>query len=383
LCITNRLDALAMAVFPRRMAGVAVGAAMKLLEEETTVIQPLLSDMSPCTVLVVDDDELVREELVALISEAGYDVRVAKSGAEALAVFDKEPCRIVLSDWEMPDMDGVALCRNIRTRRLSSYTYVLMLTVRRTKRDVVAGLTAGADDYVVKGAPPEELLARLAVGRRITGLEHSLRATSLENRRLAFTDSLTNAYNRRFLMKHLPREYERSRRHQHPLAVLVCDLDHFKLVNDGYGHAAGDAVLQEVTRRMTDTLRSSDWVVRAGGEEFVVVLPETDLDGAAVVSEKLRAEIAARPVTSGTLSVPITISVGYSAVATEEDLERYSFDELLRTADSRLYEAKLDGRNRCKGSDVMRSGSRPDSTTTKLRMQGAMSRAAKLPLLEP
>jgi two-component system cell cycle response regulator len=365
------------------MAGVAVGAAMKLLEEETTVIQPLLSDMSPCTVLVVDDDELVREELVALISEAGYDVRAAKSGAEALAVFDKEPCRIVLSDWEMPDMDGVALCRNIRTRRLSSYTYVLMLTVRRTKRDVVAGLTAGADDYVVKGAPPEELLARLAVGRRITGLEHSLRATSLENRRLAFTDSLTNAYNRRFLMKHLPREYERSRRHQHPLAVLVCDLDHFKLVNDGYGHAAGDAVLQEVTRRMTDTLRSSDWVVRAGGEEFVVVLPETDLDGAAVVSEKLRAEVAARPVTSGTLSVPITISVGYSAVATEEDLERYSFDELLRTADSRLYEAKLDGRNRCKGSDVTRSGSLPDSTTTKLRMQGAMGRAAKLTLLEP
>jgi diguanylate cyclase (GGDEF)-like protein len=365
------------------MPGVAVGAAMKLLEEETTVIQPLLSDMSPCTVLVVDDDELVRKELVALIGDAGYDVRVAKSGAEALAVFDKEPCRIVLSDWEMPDMDGVALCRNIRSRRLSSYTYVLMLTVRRTKRDVVAGLTAGADDYVVKGAPPEELLARLAVGRRITGLEHSLRASSLENRRLAFTDSLTNAYNRRFLMKHLPREYERSRRHQHPLAVLVCDLDHFKLVNDGYGHAAGDAVLQEVARRMTETLRSSDWVVRAGGEEFVLVLPETDLDGAAVVAEKLRDVVAAHPVTSGALSVPITITVGYSAVATDEELERHSFDELLRTADSRLYEAKLDGRNRCKGSGVISSGSRPDSTTTKFRMQGAMSRAAKLTLLEP
>ena len=356
---------------------------MKLLEEETTVIQPLLGDMTPCTVLVVDDDEVVREQLVALISEAGYDVRIAKSGAEALAVFDKEPCRIVLSDWEMPDMDGVALCRNIRSRRLPSYTYVLMLTVRRTKRDVVAGLTAGADDYVVKGAPPEELLARLAVGRRITGLEHSLRATNLENRRLAFTDSLTGAYNRRFLMKHLPREYERSRRHQHPLAVLVCDLDHFKLVNDGYGHAAGDLVLQEVTRRMTDALRSSDWVVRAGGEEFVVVLPETDLDGAAVVAEKLRTEVAHLPVSSGQLSVPITISVGYAAVATEEELERFSFDELLRTADSRLYEAKLDGRNRCKGSGVTRSGAPPEETAPNLRLQGAMSRAAKLSLLEP
>jgi len=343
----------------------------------------LLTDVQPCTVLVVDDDELAREKLVALISDAGYDVRVARTGAEALTVFDKEPCRIVLSDWEMPDMDGVALCRNIRGRRLPNYTFVLMHTVRHTKRDVVAGLTAGADDYVIKGAPPEELLARLAVGRRITGLEHSLRASSLENRRLAFTDPLTGAYNRRFLMKHLPREYERSRRHQHPLAVLVCDLDHFKLINDGYGHAAGDLVLQEITRRMTDTLRSSDWVVRAGGEEFVVVLPETDLDGASVVAEKLRSEVAAHPVTSGELSVPITISVGYSAVATDEELERFSFDELLRTADSRLYEAKLDGRNRCKGSGVTRSGALSEDTAPKLRLQGAMSRAAKLSLLEP
>ncbi len=356
---------------------------MKLLEEETTVIQPLLADVQPCTVLVVDDDELAREKLVALISDAGYDVRVAKSGAEALAVFDAEPCRIVLSDWEMPDMDGVALCRNIRSRQLPSYTFVLMHTVRHTKPDVVAGLTAGADDYVIKGAPPEELLARLAVGRRITGLEHSLRASSLENRRLAFTDPLTGAYNRRFLMKHLPREYERSRRHQHPLAVLVCDLDHFKLINDGYGHAAGDLVLQEVTRRLTDALRSSDWVVRAGGEEFVVVLPETDLDGAAVVAEKLRAEVAAQPVTSGELSVPVAISIGYSAVATDEELERFSFDELMRAADSRLHEAKMDGRNRCKGSGVTRSGARPEETASKLRLQGAVSRAAKLSLLEP
>ncbi|HTU66120.1 MAG TPA: diguanylate cyclase [Steroidobacteraceae bacterium] len=356
---------------------------MKLLEEETTTIQPLLTDFSACTVLVVDDDEIVREQLAALLGEAGFDVRVAKTGAEALAIFDQEPCRIVLSDWEMPDMDGVALCRNIRGRRLQSYTYVLMHTVRRTKRDVVAGLTAGADDYVVKGAPPEELLARLAVGRRITGLEHTLRATNLENRRLAFTDSLTGAYNRRFLMKHLPREYERSRRHQHPLAALVCDLDHFKLVNDGYGHAAGDAVLIEVTRRMTDALRSSDWVVRAGGEEFVVVLPETDLDGALVVAEKIRAEIAAHPVAAGTVSVPITMSVGYSAVLTEEELDRYSFDELLRTADARLYDAKLDGRNRVKGSAVTRNGEKPDAApTSKLKLQGAMSRAAKLQLLD-
>jgi diguanylate cyclase (GGDEF)-like protein len=134
---------------------------------------------------------------------------------------------------------------------------------------------------------------------------------------------------------------------------------------------------------MTDTLRSSDWVVRAGGEEFVVVLPETDLAGASIVADKLRAEIAAHPVTSGTLGVPITISVGYSAVATDEELERFSFDELLRTADLRLYEAKVEGRNRCKGSGVVRSGAQPEDTAPKLRLQGAMGRAAKLSLLEP
>jgi diguanylate cyclase (GGDEF)-like protein len=356
------------------MRGFAAGAAMKLLEEDTTVIQPLPADLSPCTVLVVDDDEVIREQLVALISDAGYDVRVAKSGAEALASFDTEPCRIVLCDWEMPDMDGVALCRNIRGRKLAQYTFVLMLSARRTKRDVVAGFTAGADDYLIKGAPPEELLARLAVGRRITGLEHALRATIHENRRLAFTHSLTGAYNRRFLMKHLPREYERSRRHQRSLGVLVCDLDHFKLVNDGYGHAVGDAVLLEVTRRMTAALRSSDWVVRAGGEEFVIVLPETDLEGTSVVAEKIRAEIAAHPVTSGKLSVSMTLSIGYSAVETEEELEHYGFDELLATADSRLYSAKLGGRNCCHGSVT---------TSPKLRLQGATSRAAKLSLLEP
>lgn len=215
---------------------------------------------------------------------------------------------------------------------------------------------------------------------------HAIETTRADNHRLealAQTDPLTQLVNRRALTITLVTEMERVRRYNAPLAMLLVDLDHFKLINDGYGHAAGDLVLQEITRRMTDTLRSSDWVVRAGGEEFVVVLPETDLDGASVVAEKLRSEVAAHPVTSGELSVPITISVGYSAVATDEELERFSFDELLRTADSRLYEAKLDGRNRCKGSGVTRSGALSEDTAPKLRLQGAMSRAAKLSLLEP
>lgn len=353
---------------------------MKLLDDSTTTIQPIPKGLDACSVLIVDDDELVREQLASLVSSAGYRVRTAASGEDALRAFDAEPARILLSDWEMPDMDGVALCRNIRARELTGYTFILLLTVRRSKRDVISGLAAGADDYVVKGAPPEELLARLNVGRRITGLEHSLRATSLENRRLAFTDGLTGAYNRRFLMKHLPREYERCRRYGHPLSLLACDLDRFKLINDGYGHETGDAVLQEFVRRAGEGLRGSDWIARMGGEEFVVVLPETDYAGAAIVAERIRASTAAKSLTVGGQTFLFTVSVGYSAAESDNELERFSFDDLLRTADAKLYEAKQGGRNKAVGGIVYRNGAKPE-VPFEQRFTQAMGRASKLTLV--
>src|SRR3569833_878133 len=151
-----------------------------------------------CSVFVVVVDELVREQLGALLTSAGYSVQLAASGEEALKSFDTEPCRIVISDWMMPDMDGVALCRNIRARQENDYVYMLMLTARHGKRNVVTGLVAGADDFFVKGASSEELLARLNVGRRITSLERSLRAANRENRIIAFTDSITKIGNKFF-----------------------------------------------------------------------------------------------------------------------------------------------------------------------------------------
>jgi two-component system cell cycle response regulator len=229
----------------------------------------LLSDPTRrCSVLLVDDDELVRAQFAALLQIAGYDVYTAASGDEALRVLDKTPCQIVLTDWQMPDMDGLALCRNIRLRGSTGYIYVLMLTIRSSRRDILAGLSAGADDYVVKGAATEEILARLQVGRRITHLEYSLRKSNLENRQMSVTDPLTGARNRRYLMKYLPREIERARRYTHPLTILSCDIDHFERINDGCGHDAGDEVLQAFVNRAGMGIRQSiDWIARAGGDE--------------------------------------------------------------------------------------------------------------------
>jgi diguanylate cyclase (GGDEF)-like protein len=300
-----------------------------------------------CRVLVVDDDELLRAQLSALLKLAGYEVYTAGSGEEALRLLDTTFCQVVLTDWQMPDMDGLALCRSLRLKDNESYIYVLMLSVRSSKRDILIGLAAGADDYVVKGAPAEELLARLEVGRRITRLEHSLRKSNHENRRLSVTDPLTGAHNRRYLMKNLPRELERSRRYGHPLAILSCDIDQFKRVNDGFGHEAGDEVLQAFVARTSSCIReATDWIARSGGEEFVVVLPETTLSAASCVAKKLRQALAVQPIRTCAGPLIVTVSIGVTALETPHELASISVTELLRAADRCLYVSKNLGRDR-------------------------------------
>jgi two-component system cell cycle response regulator len=312
-----------------------------------TSITLLTDPTRPCCVLLVDDDELVRAQFAALLQIAGYDVYTAASGDEALRVLDKTSCQIVLTDWQMPDMDGLALCRNIRLRDSTGYIYVLMLTVRSSRRDILAGLSAGADDYVVKGAATEEILARLQVGRRITHLEYSLRKSNLENRQMSVTDPLTGARNRRYLMKYLPREIERARRYTHPLTILSCDIDHFKRINDGFGHDAGDEVLQAFVNRAGLSIRQEiDWIARAGGEEFVVVLPETPLTGGCHVAQRLLETLAGSPIPTSAGPLVVTMSIGIAALDAKTDLENASATKLLSTADRYLYESKKLGRNR-------------------------------------
>jgi two-component system cell cycle response regulator len=312
-----------------------------------TILTRRLGAARPCRLLVVDDDYLVRARLAALLRVSDFDVEVAASGEEALRIMNSRPCQILLTDWQMPDMDGLALCRIVRADQNESYVYVLMLTVRDSKEDLLQGLAAGADDYVVKGAPVEEMLARLEVARRITHVEHSLRASNRENWRLSVTDPLTGTNNLRYLMKYLPRELARSRRYGHPLAVLSCDIDGFKKINDQYGHEAGNELLRAFVARSESCLRNeSDWLARVGGDEFMIVLPETRVNGANRVAHKLRQTYVQSPVDTHAGPVSFTASVGVTAVEAAHEIESVSkIEHLLRAADRGLYASKSLGGN--------------------------------------
>ncbi len=295
--------------------------------------------------LLVEDEPTQLLILARKLTQAGYLVDTATNGQEALARLQSAAYSILLTDWDMPVMDGIALCRALRAANLPNYVYTLLLTGREGLAHVVAGLDAGADDYLIKPIEDIELKARLATGRRIVQLEQRLRAANDENLRQSVTDSLTGVYNRRYLMDQLPRELERAARYEHPLSIIMCDLDHFKRVNDTHGHLTGDEVLKAAVQVITASSRKTDWVARYGGEEFVVLLPETRLSNARVLADTLRARIASQPLGHASLDLKITASFG---VAGWEEAVRpgASMDELIARCDACLYASKTAGRNR-------------------------------------
>ena len=204
---------------------------------------------APPRVLLVDDDELVLARLQALVAAAGFEVDTALGGASALASLQKNFSPVVIMDLQMPDMDGLALCRTIREGTWPGYVYIVLLTAQDAEDDILAGLDAGADDYMSKKTSTAQLLARLRTGQRILGLEQSLKEALAEKRRLTMTDALTGAPNRRYFQRRLGRELERMRRFGGELCLMALDIDRFKTINDRYGHASGDAALQEFVRR--------------------------------------------------------------------------------------------------------------------------------------
>jgi two-component system, cell cycle response regulator len=312
---------------------------------ETTIVQQLVPQWR-CRVLVVDDDEIVRAQLMTMLQKARYDVQVAACGEEALQILDTSECQVVLTDWQMPGMDGLALCRKVRLEHVEGYVYVMMLTVREGKQDMLLGMAAGVDDYIVKGSSSEEILARMEVARRITHLEYSLRLSNRVNRRLSVTDPLTTAHNRRYLMKYLPRELARAQRYNRPLSILSCDIDGFKQVNDRLGHAAGDHVLQEFVLRATSCIReTSDWLARSGGDEFIIVMPETNMQGASCVARKLRGVLADPLLTVHGQSLSVTVSIGVTSLETCAELTNATAADLLRSADRGLYRSKQSGKD--------------------------------------
>jgi two-component system chemotaxis response regulator CheY len=302
---------------------------------------------APPTVLIVDDDDLVLARLSELLSAAGYVVHTASNGPAALRMLRTSSASVVVTDLNMPGMDGFELCRRIRMQVWPGYVYVVLLTARDQEKDILTGLDAGADDYVSKRSSAAQFIARLRTAKRVLTLEYSLKDALAKKRILAMTDPLTSIFNRRYFMRHFGRELKRAQRFGGEVSLLLLDIDHFKRVNDTYGHVVGDMVLKEFTRQIGNCLqRATDWRARLGGEEFAVVLEGTTLTDARACAEKVRRAIANTAIETSAGTIRVTVSIGVSGLESFPDRRSASVEAVLHHADTNLYASKAGGRNR-------------------------------------
>ncbi len=291
-------------------------------------------------VLVAEDDATSRRLLQRVLAQWGYEVTVTSDGAEAWkALQDAKAPRLAILDWMMPGLDGVELCRRVRELDAPNPPYIILLTAREGKQDIVTGLDAGANDYLGKPFDRDELRARLEVGRRFAELNEKLLQTQTTLEQLARTDPLTGTLNRRAILERLAQETARAARENSSIGVGVLDIDRFKLINDTYGHGVGDGVLQVVVNRSKAALRSQDALGRTGGDEFLVMLPRAEPSQAESVLERIREAVAQRPVEVAGLQLAVTLSIGGATSRGE------SAAELVRWADDALYQAKSRGRD--------------------------------------
>jgi len=326
---------------------------------------------APPSVLIVDDDDLVLARLRELVTAAGYLARTASSGAEALQMLETTCASIVITDLDMAGMDGLELCRHIRARDWPGYVYIVLLTIRDQEKDILAGLEAGADDYLSKRTSAAHFMARLRTAKRILELEYSLKCAVEMKRQLAMTDPLTGIYNRRYFMRHLTREMKRSLRFGGDVALLLLDVDNFKNVNDTHGHLVGDRVLLTLTQLMCKSARrATDWCARLGGDEFALVLEGTTLQEAHANAETLRESIADCSIDTTAGSVRITVSIGVSSLGCVADRAVATVHTLLEGADRTLYSSKARGRNRVTLANLS-SAALPSCDSAHLRAKDA------------
>jgi two-component system chemotaxis response regulator CheY len=295
-------------------------------------------------VLVVDDDVAYLQLLDLILRGKQHEVVEARDGETAWEIMLRDPVSFVITDWMLPEMEGIELIRRIREKNFPNYIYIILLTARHDKGDVVDGLTSGADDYLTKPFDLNELNARIDIGERILNLETRLRETMDQLYVMATRDSLTGLLNRRALYDTAKSELTRATREGNPVSMVMMDLDHFKIINDKFGHLVGDQALCQVANALNENKRNYDKVARWGGEEFVLVLPGADHEEARQVAERLRAGV-----NNTQLELPdgdaiqLQASFGVACSCPEDNL---SFDELVQRADIALYVAKKEGRNK-------------------------------------
>jgi two-component system chemotaxis response regulator CheY len=303
-------------------------------------------------VLIVEDDAALRSMLAATVAELGHECRSARDGVEALRMHGEDPADVILSDWQMPNMDGLELCRRIREHeRSDAYTHFVFVTGLDDKEHFRLGVEAGADDYQTKPIDIDELEARLtaaarviAVQRRLADTNAALRHDSQTSFRLARSDALTATSNRLKLEEDLRDCWAQNERYGRLYSALLCDIDWFKTYNDDFGHPAGDHALRIVADAMRTELRQSDGLYRYGGEEFVMLLPEQSLEAACIAAERVRQKVQRCALRTRAGIGVVTISIGVAELTRSRDSDPAAW---LARADAALYRAKAKGRNRC------------------------------------
>ena len=280
----------------------------------------------------------------------GRHTLVAEDGDKAWDIVQRNDApNLAILDWMMPGMDGVEICRQARKTKRKEYLYIILLTAKGTKEDFLEGMEAGADDYTVKPLDLGELQVRMRAAERILDLQSELIGAQEALRLQATHDSLTGLLNRAAIRDMLESELARAQREDRTIAVIMADLDHFKRINDTYGHAAGDTVLRETAQRMRSTVRSYDAIGRYGGEEFLLLMPGCDLEVGPERAEKMRTRLADTPVKINGKDITVTLSLGLTAYTGEAPAD---IEGIIRAADEAMYKAKRAGRNRVETLDL-------------------------------
>jgi two-component system, cell cycle response regulator len=298
---------------------------------------------APPHVLVADDDALSREFVATLLQRNGMKVEFVSDGPQAVARARNLDLDLVLLDIMMPGLDGLDCCRLIKGITQDSFLPVMLVTAKSDADSRVTGLRIGADDYVAKPFDERELLARVNNLVRLKRMHDDIAQARTRLEQLAIQDDLTGLYNYRYLHNRLGEEFKRAERYREPLSCVMLDIDHFKRINDRFGHDAGDAVLREIAARIRKAVREIDVVTRYGGEEFLLVLPSTNFSGALAVADRVWRAIGCEPFLFSSTSERITVSAGV-AVFPSRDIK--SKDQLLKASDRALYQAKEEGRDR-------------------------------------